>query len=329
MMQPGRKNLITDRSGRRVGNASADRIKSGVTVITADTPFTAGVNIMGGAPGSRETALLDPDKLVCDVDAIVLAGGSAFGLDAASGVMQGLRDQGRGFAVGEHRIPIVPAAILFDLNNGGEGAGTENPYPRLGLDALNAAGPQFDLGTAGAGTGAIAGDYKGGLGSASIVLEGGITVAAIVAVNSLGSAIVPHQGRFWAAPFECDDEFGGLGMASQHDALTEPDLPKLNGANTTIAVVATDAALDKAGCQRMATAAHDGMARALVPSHTPFDGDCIFGIATGEGAMPGPLDQLRIGHAASLCLSRAIARGVYHATGVAGDPMPAFRDQLA
>lgn len=324
-MKPGRLNLLTDIAGLAVGHAEDNTVKSGVTVITGDAPFTAAVNIMGGAPGSRETALLEADKLVSDVDAIVLAGGSAFGLDAAGGVMQGLRDRGRGYAVGDHRVPIVPAAIIFDLNNGGAKDWKENPYPDLGRGALDAAGQRFVLGSAGAGTGAMAGDVKGGLGSASLELDGGVTVAALAVVNALGSPLVPGQGRFWAAAFECDGEFGGHGIAQQHDPLVEPALPKLALANTTIAVIATNARLDKAGCQRLATAAHDGMARALVPSHTPFDGDCIFALSTGAGPEAGPAEQLRLGHAASICLARAIARGVYEASPADSDPMPTAR----
>ena len=327
-MKPGDRNLLTDIDGLLVGNAEDGKLKSGVTVVLADRPVTAAVNVMGGAPGTRETALLDPDKIVEGIDAIVLSGGSAFGLDAASGVVDGLRERGRGFEVGRHRVPIVPAAIIFDLENGGDKTWSDSPYPALGRAALDAAGADFGLGSVGAGTGAIAGDIKGGLGSASIRLEGGATVAALAVVNSLGSPIVPGEGRFWAAPFEIGDEFGGLGMADNHDPLAEPRLPKLDtagaGGNTTIAVVATDAALDKAGCLRMATAAHDGMARAIVPAHTPFDGDCVFALSAGSGDTAPPADQLRIGHAAATCLARAIARGVWNAAPAKGDAAPVF-----
>lgn len=333
MMQQGPLNLITDIAGLKVGNAQNDTLKSGVTVLTADQPFTASVNVMGGAPGTRETSLLEADKLVTSIDAIVLSGGSAFGLDAATGVMQGLRQAGRGYAVGPHRVPIVPAAILFDLENGGRKDWHDSPYPAMGEAALAAAATRFDLGSAGAGTGAIAGDVKGGLGSASVILDGGITVAALVAVNALGSPLtpaMPQTGRkFWAAPFEVNEEFGGQGIATAIDPLAEPDLPKLKEGNTTIAIVATDACLDKAGCYRLATAAHDGMARALVPAHTPFDGDCIFGVSTGDGETVSALDQLRIGHAAALCLARAVARGVYEASDTDTDAMPTARQVLS
>jgi len=327
-MQRGESNLITDIPGLKVGNAEDHQLKSGVTVVTADEPFTAAVHIMGGAPGMRDTALLEPDKLVEDIDAIVLSGGSAFGLDAASGVMDSLREHGRGYRLGDQCIPIVPTAILFDLHNGGDKNWARNPYPELGRMACECASHDFALGTAGAGTGAIAGDIKGGLGSASVRLENGFRVAALVAVNAVGSPLVPGQRKFWAAPFEIEDEFGGLGLPQAIDPLLEPALPKLGdrpGGNTTIAIVATDAGLSKAGCLRLATAAQDGMARALVPAHTPFDGDCVFGLATGSAGPASAKDQLMLGHAASLCLARAIARGVYAARPAAGDPFPSFR----
>lgn len=330
MMHPGKHNLITDIKGLKVGNAADSTLKSGVTVVTADQPFTASSVILGGAPGSRETALLEPDKLVSAVDAIVLSGGSAFGLDAAAGVVDGLRRDGRGFAVGPHRVPIVPAAILFDLNNGGDKNWDTNPYPALGEKALDAAASgRFDLGSHGAGTGAVAGDVKGGLGSASLVLEDGTVVAALAAVNALGSPLVPHTGCFWAGLDEIDGEFGGLGAAAAHNPRIMPAIPKLAAAqgNTTIAIIATDAGLDKAGCQRLAVAAHDGMARALRPAHTPFDGDCVFALSTG-GPAADPVRQMEIGHAASICLSRAIARGVWEAAAAPGDLMPTAQSQL-
>jgi D-aminopeptidase len=319
-MRPGPLNLITDVTGLRVGNAHDSALRSGVTVLTADRPFTAAVHVMGGAPGTRETDLLAPDKLVQEVDALFLSGGSAFGLDAGTGVMAGFRAMGgRGFPVGPVRVPIVPGAILFDLLNGGEKGWNESPYPALGRAALESAGPDFDLGTAGAGFGALTGMLKGGLGSASCILPSGITVGALVAVNALGSATVGETPHFWAAPWEEGAEFGGLGPAPmvQHEA---PLPRKRMGEATTIAIVATDAALTKAQAQRMAVAAHDGMARALVPSHTPLDGDLVFSVATGAKVMGDPLtDTFQIGHAAATCLARAIARAVYLAKGMPGD----------
>ncbi len=324
-MKPGPRNLITDVEGLNVGNAEDRRVRTGSTVLVGDRPFTAAVCVMGGAPGTRETDLLAPDKLVQEVDALVLSGGSTFGLDAASAVVDGLREIGRGFAVGDVRVPIVPGAILFDLLNGGDKGWVENPYKRLGRAALAAAGPEFSLGSAGAGYGATTGSVKGGLGSASAVLANGLTVGALVAVNALGSPTVGDGPHFWAAHWELDDEFGGLGAPPRGAAADEPAPRKRMGEATTIAIVATDAVLTQAQALRMATAAHDGMARALVPSHTPFDGDLVFAAATGRKALPDPVaDPFLLGHAAASCLSRAIARAVYLAEPVEGDLQEAW-----
>ena len=326
--RPGERNLITDVAGLRVGHAADARLKSGSTVLVGDKPFVAGVQVTGGAPGTRETDLLAPDKTVQEVDALVLSGGSAFGLDAASGVADGLRVSGRGFAVGPVRVPIVPGAILFDLANGGAKDWPENPYKRLGAQALEAAAQDFALGTEGAGTGAVTATLKGGIGSASLVLPSGQVVGALVAVNALGSAIMGDGPQFWAAPFEIGDEFGGLGLAPAAPPLA-PHIKGRDPGNTTIGIVATDAALTQAQCTRMATAAHDGMARALVPSHTPLDGDLIFAAATGEKPLTDPLaDTLMLGHAAALCVARAIARGVYEARAEAGDMKPCWRTRF-
>ncbi|WP_298921995.1 P1 family peptidase [uncultured Roseobacter sp.] len=329
-MEPGRRNLITDVTGLRVGNAQDAALKSGCTVVTADAPFVASVHVMGGAPGTRETDLLAPDKTVTEVDALVLSGGSAFGLDACSGVVDGLRANGRGFPVGPVRVPIVPGAILFDLLNGGQKDWTQNPYAALGRAAFDAARAEFDLGTAGAGTGALTGMLKGGLGSASLRLDDGSMVGALVAANPLGSATTPGDRHFYAAPYEIGTEFGGFGPDSRSGLGL--DLPSRKrdlvsqGGNTTIAIVATDARLSKSQCHRVAVAAHDGIARAIVPAHTPGDGDLVFALSTG--AKPAG-DAGLIGHAASLCLSRAIARAVFHATPAPGDLLPCWRDQNA
>jgi D-aminopeptidase len=324
-MRPGPRNLITDVAGLVVGNAEDPRMKSGVTVITAERPFTAAVHVMGGAPGTRETDLLAPDRLVQEADAIVLAGGSAFGLDAASGVTEALRARGRGFAVGQVRVPIVPAAILFDLANGGAKDWTGHPYAALGRAALGAAAPDFALGTAGAGYGATAKGVKGGLGSASAVMSSGVTVGALAAVNALGSPLVGEGPHFWAAPWEIGAEYGGLGLPGHFPAAEEPRPGKAPGAATTIAIVATDARLTQAEAQRMAVAAHDGMARAIVPAHTALDGDLVFAVATGARPLADPVrDSFALGHAAAACLARAIARGVFLARAEPGDTLPAW-----
>ena len=327
-MRPGPRNLITDVPGLRVGNAQDADLRSGTTVLTADQPFVAAVHVMGGSPGTRETDLLAPDRMVQDIDAIFLSGGSAFGLDAGQGVMQGLRAQDRGFAVGPVKVPIVPGAIVFDLLNGGEKDWSESPYPTLGRRAFDAAAPDFALGTAGAGYGAMTGTLKGGLGSASCVLPSGLTVGALVVVNALGQATVGETPHFWAAPGEEGTEFGGLGPApmQRHDA---PLPRKRLGEATTIAIVATDATLTKAQAHRMAVAAHDGMARALVPAHTPLDGDLVFSVATaGKPLQDSLTDPFQLGHAAATCLARAIARAVYLARPEPLDLQPSWQSRF-
>jgi len=335
-MRTGPKNLITDVAGLRVGNAQNEALKSGTTVLTADTAFTASVHVMGGAPGTRETDLLAPDKTVDAIDALVLSGGSAYGLDACSGVVDGLRANGQGYRVGPAIIPLVPGAILFDLLNGGQKDWDANPYHALGKAAFKAASSDFDIGSVGAGTGALCAMQKGGLGSTSLVLESGVTVGALVAVNPLGSVTTPGDKHFWAAPFEVDKEFGGvgpdtaqgLGLSSQNRKLQSMMDLAAARANTTIAIVATDAHLTKTQCQRMAVAAHDGIGRAIVPAHTPNDGDLVFAAATGDASGVGD-DALRdIGAAAALCLSRAIARAVYAARPASGDLLPCYQDTV-
>ena len=329
-MRRGLTNLITDVAGLLVGQAQDARLRSGVTVLTADRPFVAAVSVMGGAPGTRETDLLAPDCLVQQVDALVLSGGSAFGLDACSGVADGLRAAGRGFAVGDQRVPIVPGAILFDLLNGGDKGWARNPYYDMGFSALHSAGIRFDLGSAGAGYGALTGRWKGGLGSASVALDSGLTVGALVAVNTLGSVTVGEGPEFWAAPFEMEGEFGGLGPSRQTASMDDPQPKKRIGEATTIAIIATDTNLTKAQAHRLAVAAHDGMARAIVPSHTLLDGDLVFAAATGEKPLADPIrDQFQLGHAAAICLARAIARGVYLAKAMPGDVQPTWGSHWA
>lgn len=323
MPRTGPRNLITDVPGVRVGNASDARLKSGVTVFSAERRFTAAVHVMGGAPGTRETDLLAPENTIEEIDALVLSGGSAFGLDAAQGVVDHLRANGRGLAYADQVIPLVPAAIIFDLPNGGDKDWIDNPYPALGRKAAAALGETFELGTEGGGAGAMTANLKGGLGSASMVLADGAMVGALVVANPIGSVIAGDGPHFWAAPFEIGDEFGGLGVASDFD----PDPPtKLETRNTAIAVVATDIALTKAQAKRLAVAAHDGIARAVVPSHTPNDGDLVFAASVGDRPFSDPvLGPMRLCHGAALCLSRAIARAVYEARPEPGDIFPTWR----
>ena len=330
-MKPGPRNRLTDVAGLKVGHAADHALRSGVTVVLCEEPATAAVQVLGGAPGTRETDLLEPHNTVATVDAVVLSGGSAFGLDVASGVQAGLREAGRGFAVGPFRVPIVPAAILFDLMNGGDkNWGRYPPYREMGHAALAAATRDFSTGSVGAGTGATTATFKGGLGSASIVLDNGFTVGALVAVNALGSATIGDTRHFWAAPFEEDGEFGGLGLPAPFPPEARLPRTKLTPRptgmeNTTIAVIATDAQLTKAEARRLAISAHDGFARALWPAHTPLDGDLVFALATGaSGRAPAPADFIDLCAAAASTMARAIARGVHDATPYPGDLLPAW-----
>lgn len=317
-------NLITDVPGLRVGHAQDHALASGVTAVILDAPVAASLSIAGGAPGVRDTALLEPDMMVSGVDALVLSGGSAFGLDSMGGVQAVLRQRGRGFAVGRARVPIVPGAILFDLLNGGDKDWDRMPpYWDLGYAAAQSAAlGSFELGSHGAGLGATTADLKGGLGSASAMSRQGFTVGALVAVNALGQTTIGNTAHFWAAPFEHDGEFGGLGWPEGKFELPPLRVKGRRPENTTIAIVATDADLSKAQCKRLAVMAHDGLAQAIRPSHAAFDGDAVFFAATGRRVGTELPDLTDLGATAVGCLARAIARGIYHAT-----PLP-FSDAL-
>jgi L-aminopeptidase/D-esterase-like protein len=313
------RNLITDVSGLRVGQAGDAKLASGVTAIVFDAPVVASVDVRGGGPGTRETALLDPAQTVEGIDAIVLSGGSAFGLDSASGVQALLREQGRGFQVREARVPIVPGAILFDLLSGGDKDwGRYPPYRELGYEAAKGASADFALGSAGAGLGATTVNLKGGIGSASAQTHSGITVGAIVAANAAGSVTIGNTAHFWAAPFEQKKEFGGRGWPASFPAEALDFRSKgASGENTTLAVVATDAKLTKAQAKRLAVMAQSGLSRAIYPVHTPLDGDVVFAASTGVKPLPDPVFALsELGMLAANVLARAVARGVYEATAL-------------
>ena len=326
------RNLITDVPGVRVGQADDRALASGVTVVVFDRAVTGSVDVRGGGPGTRETALLDPAQTVEGIDAVVLSGGSAFGLDAASGVQAYLREQGRGFRIREAVVPIVPGAILFDLLNGGDKAwGRYPPYRELGYAAAASASSDMTLGSAGAGLGATTATLKGGVGSASAKTRAGITVGALVVVNAVGTTTVGDGPHFWAAPFEQDGEFGGRGVEPRVSA-SDLAIRAKGGPreNTTIAVIATDAKLNKAQANRLAVMAQDGFARAIYPVHTPLDGDVIFSAATGAIELPDPhYGMAELGMIAGNVMARAVARGVYAATALSfPGPLPSWRDRF-
>jgi L-aminopeptidase/D-esterase-like protein len=326
--RPGPRNLITDVPGLTVGHATDEAVRSGVTALLCPEGWIGAVDVRGGGPGIRESDVLRPENNFTRAHAITLSGGSVFGLGAADGVVAVLSAAGHGLrrAPDLPAIPIVPGAVLHDLGNGGDKAwGLDPPYRALGMAAVAAAGEEFALGSVGAGRGAMAGVHKGGLGSASLDLGDGLIVGVLVAVNPVGSVYMPGGETFWAWPFEIDGEFGGHASDPSVRAVDPvPDDSKLAalgrfhaGANTTLAAVATTAALTTAEATRVAMMAQDGLARAIRPAHTPFDGDVVFVLSSGAVEIgEGPVRSLtiaRLGSAAADTLARAIARGVYAA----------------
>lgn len=340
-MVTGAHNAITDVPGLRVGHATRDESGwlTGTTVVVPPAGTTGGVDVRGGGPGTRETDLLDPRNLVDAVDAIVLSGGSAFGLSAADGVLGALADEGRGWSVGGpgEIVPIVPSAILFDLGRGG--TWRHHPGPAEGRAAyLGASGGPVDEGSVGAGTGARAGGLRGGIGTASLVLDSGATVGAIVTVNAVGSPLAPDGrllGEHLLVPGETDAPEPDPVAVQAHWQRQADEAHALRaGTATTLAVVATDATLDKAGCAKLAGVAHDGFARALSPVHTAFDGDTVFALSTRVGAQPTPVDLVALQTAAADCVSRAIVRALLAADSVdrsedGGLAVPSYRDAIS
>lgn len=326
MWQAGTHNTFGDLAGLKVGHAQDISAATGTSVIVFDKPATASVAILGQAPGTRDMALLDPSRTVDGVDALMFSGGSAFGLAAADPVMSTLAKAGRGFAVGDARVPIVPAAILFDLTNGGQKPDDLSAlYRELGSQAFANLTSHPELGGYGAGTGATTGAGhdgagKGGLGMASCVFGPdapkalqGKTVAALVAVNAVGSPYFGDGPHLRAAPFELNEEFGGLGIGAVPPDPT-PHMKTLvqPGQNTTIGCVITDIALDKRSCHSLAIAGQDGIACAIYPAHTTLDGDLVVGASTGSGAALSDPALIALLQAASTAtMARAIARGVY------------------
>jgi L-aminopeptidase/D-esterase-like protein len=327
VFRPAPRNLITDVAGLTVGHATDERVRSGATALLCGTGWRAGVDVRGGGPGGRETDVLAPENLVGRAHAVVLAGGSVFGLAAADGVTAALSTQGIGLKLRPDSppVPIVPSAVLYDLGNGGDkNWGLMPPYRDLGMRACDAAGSDFAQGAIGAGRGAMAGSIKGGIGSASLDLGDGLIVGALVALNSVGSALMPDGKTYWAWAFELDQEFGGGGAPRERMDLSDPapDESRLlaqgrleAGANTTLGVVACNADLSTAECKRVAIMAQDGIARAVRPAHTLYDGDTIFALASGAVRLgndrPRPAHLGRLGSAAADCVARAIARAVH------------------
>lgn len=328
-------NLLTDIAGVRVGHADDAGLASGTTAIIFDQPFVAAMDVRGGGPGTREGALLDLANMVEKIDAIVLSGGSAFGLEAGGGVQAWLAEQGRGFKVRGAIVPIVPGAICFDLLNGGnKNWGRFAPYRELGFAAAAAAGTSFALGSVGAGLGAQTANLKGGLGSASAQTRDGVKVAALAVVNAVGTVTVGDGPWFWAAPFEIDGEYGGRGLPASF----APDMLKMRikggptataVENTTLAVVVTDAALSKTQAKRLAMIAQTGFARAIYPVHAPMDGDVVFAASTGERQIDPLIGLTELGMIAANATARAIARGVHAATALPlPDALPSWRDRF-
>ncbi len=329
------KNLLTDISGVRVGHADDAHLASGVTAVIFDRPAVAAMDARGGGPGTREGALLDLANTVERVDAIALSGGSAFGLEAGGGVQAWLAEQGRGFAVRGAVIPIVPGAICFDLLNGGDKSwGRFSPYRELGYAAAAAANTDFALGSVGAGLGATTANFKGGLGSASDVTQGGVRVAALAVVNAVGTVTVGDGPWFWAAPFEIGGEFGGRGLPPSFT----PDMLAMrikggtaatSAENTTLAVVVTDAELTKPQTKRLAMIAQTGFARAIYPVHAPLDGDVLFAAATCEKPIDPLVGLTELGMVAANVVARAIARGVFAAAALPfPGALPAWKDRF-
>jgi L-aminopeptidase/D-esterase-like protein len=327
------RNLITDVPGVLVGHAQDERLGSGVTAIVFEEPAVASIDVRGGGPGTREIDVLEPAATVERIDGLALSGGSAFGLEAGGGVQAWLRERGRGFAVRTARVPIVPGAILFDLLNGGDKDwGRFAPYRDLGYAAAESAAVEFALGSVGAGLGATTLDFKGGIGSAAATTAQGHAVGALAAVNAAGSAVIGGGPWFWAAPFEENAEFGGLGLppAIPPEALRH----RTKGSqreSTTLVVVATDAVLTKSQARRLAIMAQLGVARSLYPVHTPLDGDVVFAAATGRKPLADPLMGLsELGTSAANAVARAVARGVFAAAALPLGGSPAsWQDRFA
>ena len=330
MAKTAKSNGLTDIDGILVGHFTDIEAACGVTAVICPQGAIAGVDVRGSAPGTRETDLMAPHNLIEKAHAVILSGGSVFGLSAADGATRWLAGQGWGFPLDRgYVVPIVPAAVLYDLGRGPDFIPPVTAdWGRRACEAADDSPVQ--TGSVGAGTGAFSYSIKGGLGTASLILDTGITVAALVAVNSLGSVVNPKSGRPWEIDLEIDGEFGDRGQRAARLLAPPPPQPVQN---TTLGIIATDASLSVPQAQKVAQMAHDGMARAIRPAHTMFDGDTIFCLATGQNELPDlsgvykapqALALNDLGHGAANCMSRAIIRAILEAESLAG--MTAFCD---
>lgn len=327
---PGPRNLLSDVPGLRVGHAVDADIGTGVSVILPDQPVVCGMDARGGGVGALGSELLSADSVVERIDALVLAGGSQYGLGAVQGVASVLAQQGRGHHYMGTIVPVVPGAIIFDLlAQHRRDWLPDPPYARLGAQAVTAITDDFALGSVGAGLGASASSFAGGVGSASARLPDGLVVGALAVVNSFGEVVIPGTRHFWAWPYEMNAEFGGLGPppdpAPLAPGLSLPPSLRPPGTNTTLVVVGCNLTLDRGAARRLAIMAQAGLTRAIRPVHTPFDGDVVYALATGDLPAPDVLGLTRAGDLAADCVARAIARAVYLSSGT--PRRPAYRSR--
>ncbi len=317
-IKTGQTNSILDVGGLKIGQANDPKVKTGVTVILPDVPARCAVDVRGGGPGTREISALQDGGLIERVHAVVLSGGSVYGLAAADGVTSWLGKKRIGYKAGPEAVPvspIVPSAILFDNANGGDkNWGLSPPFHALGISACEMAKETMEQGKYGAGYGAMAGLYAGGLGSASEKV-GEIVIGAIIAANPVGSPYMPGTKLPWAWAYEIDGELGGQKPPQNYQLEpakdTKLEFLKAAGQSTIIGAVATNAALSQKQLKRLAIMAQDGIAMAVRPAHTPLDGDTIFALSTGDLPCDGPVSLSELGAAAARCVARSIAKAVY------------------
>ena len=319
MFHPGPLNALTDVPGITVGNAHDAELRSGVTVVRTGTGMLCVADVGGGGPVTRQTSSVSADTTLRAAHAVVFSGGSVYGLVSGDSVARALAAEGIGYVPvpGTPPVPIVPGAAIYDLDNGGNKTGDVARYPELARHAFAACATTFEIGSAGAGYGAVAGTWRGGLGTASLDLGDGAIVAALAVANPVGSPLMPGSSCFWAWPFEIDAEFGGLRPSSDMPPSTTlpADLKGSGALATTLVMVAVSIPLERMALQRVAAMAQDGMARAVRPIHAPFDGDTLLAVCPDGPVAIDHHRTLVLGTAAGDCVARAIARGVWEAAG--------------